>query len=299
MRWTSPSRSADRDPVADLDRPFSEQDQSGNEVADDRLQAKADADRKGAGEKGDLAEAETKEGHGHQDGGPGADIGHRRRERGAHAQIHPRLRQVASLEPSADFPRHQQAGEEEGERAQDGAGRNHHLAEVQDEIGRGHPADDVVRAGAERRQQGRGAEKQQGDTREAREQDSELLQHLGRRSERGAGQSAKCGGRRQQRREQIIEETAEQQQAGEHGSNPDHLMGKKSGHGEISGQQSRQGGREGRPGGHGNDHPGSGDRSLRRRLARAQPFGAGPTQVRQGDADHKDLHEHRHTIGGQ
>ncbi len=60
------------DPVADLDRTPGEQDQSGDEVVADRLQAEADADGQRTGDDGDVLQAEP--GEGDHTGGDGADI---------------------------------------------------------------------------------------------------------------------------------------------------------------------------------------------------------------------------------
>ena len=67
---------ADDDAVADLDRPLDQQDQARHEIVDDRLQAKADADRQGAGDDGEVGDVE-------------AGIGHRRAARRAQCRRSP------------------------------------------------------------------------------------------------------------------------------------------------------------------------------------------------------------------
>jgi hypothetical protein len=49
----------DLDPVADLERPFDEEDQSGDEVLDDVLQPEADADAERRAERGQRRRADA------------------------------------------------------------------------------------------------------------------------------------------------------------------------------------------------------------------------------------------------
>ena len=50
---------ADHDPVADLDRALDEQDEPGDEVVDDRLQAEADANRERTRHDGEVRHVEA------------------------------------------------------------------------------------------------------------------------------------------------------------------------------------------------------------------------------------------------
>jgi len=53
------ARGADLNGVANPDRPFEEQDQTGHKIVDDVLQAETDADTQAAGHESSLAEVET------------------------------------------------------------------------------------------------------------------------------------------------------------------------------------------------------------------------------------------------
>ena len=65
---------ADDDPVADADAPLPQQDQAGDEIIGDRLQAEADADRQRAGDDRQLLRIEAELGAAEQQRDEDADI---------------------------------------------------------------------------------------------------------------------------------------------------------------------------------------------------------------------------------
>ena len=100
---------ADDDAVADLDRPLDQQDQPGDEVVDDRLQAEADADRQGAGDDGEVGDVEAGIGYGQQRGQRDADVAHHRVDRIDDAGVHARLLQRLLPQPALEQPGGEQA----------------------------------------------------------------------------------------------------------------------------------------------------------------------------------------------
>ena len=92
MRLTRPSPTGKRHPVADADRPFGQQDQAGNEIVDDRLQAEADADAERAGDDGEVGEVEARRGEREARGDDVAGIGCALADRILHALVDARFR---------------------------------------------------------------------------------------------------------------------------------------------------------------------------------------------------------------
>ena len=97
-------------PVADADAALPEQNEAGDEIVGDRLQAEADADRQAAGDERELLDVEADLCAGEQDGDQRPDIAEDRADRVADARIEAGLRQKPGAEPVLDEP-----GREEGE----------------------------------------------------------------------------------------------------------------------------------------------------------------------------------------
>src|SRR5213080_2206352 len=90
------------DRIADADRPLGQQDETGYEVGDDGLQAKTDANRKRAGNQGDLLQIETESRKGNADRRDRADIAEDGDDRQLKAWLQSGSGQQLGLEPALD-----------------------------------------------------------------------------------------------------------------------------------------------------------------------------------------------------
>ena len=123
---------ADDDAVAHLDRPFDEQDKPGHEVVDDRLQAKADADRQGAGDDSKVGDVEAGVGHRQQGGDRNSGVAHHRVDGIGDARIQAGL-DGALPQPALDHPRGEQESDEQDDAEQDARERDLELADLEPE----------------------------------------------------------------------------------------------------------------------------------------------------------------------
>ena len=89
----------DGDPVADLDRTLDQQDQSRDEIVDDRLQAETDADRQRARDDGEAGDVEAGIGDGGERGDGKADVAGTGIDRVGEAGVHTPLRQCPRGKP--------------------------------------------------------------------------------------------------------------------------------------------------------------------------------------------------------
>ena len=112
MRRTKPSWPATDHPVARLDRPLDQQDDAGDHVVGDVLQAEADADRQRAQHDGEVGEVDAERADADQDGDDDADIvqagvdrlaqRHRRVDGRQHAVAHHRAHQAGEQHADAE-----------------------------------------------------------------------------------------------------------------------------------------------------------------------------------------------------
>ena len=113
MRRTKPWSGADDDPVADADAALPQQDQAGNEIVGDALQAEADADREAAGDPGEPVGVEAEpRARRDQQRDHDADIAEDRADRVLDAGVEPGARQIAVAEPVLRGARRHQDEEE-------------------------------------------------------------------------------------------------------------------------------------------------------------------------------------------
>ena len=126
---------ADHHPVADADALLPQQDQAGDEIVGDALQAEADADREAAGDPGEPvgvdAEPRSRRDQRHHD----ANVAEDGADRIVDAGVEPGARQIAFAEPGLHRPRRRQDEHERQRRRHQGRDRQRHAAEADAEIG--------------------------------------------------------------------------------------------------------------------------------------------------------------------
>ena len=112
------------------------QDQAGDEIVDDALQAETDADRQRAGDEGEFLQIEPERRAADQQGDDDADIAEDRPHRVLHARVEPGVRQKALAEPVLRGARRDHADDEAGRPRQQRRQRDRHAADGESEIGR-------------------------------------------------------------------------------------------------------------------------------------------------------------------
>ena len=116
---TMPGIGAGDHPVADLERPLGEQDQAGDEVGDDVLQAEADAERQAAGDQREVRQVDAGRRNAEQRGKQDAGIADGGADRVAHAGIDAAARHDRAVEPALEPARHEIADDENEEAGED------------------------------------------------------------------------------------------------------------------------------------------------------------------------------------
>ncbi len=156
---------ADDHPVADLDRPLDQEDDAGDEIVDDVLQAEADADGEGAGDKRKVCQVETAHGYRHHGRESYADITESRGYRVLQTRFHPCFRQHA-LGKAALQPAHEhQRDREDDQRHADVGERYRHAADLE----AGRHLDQPLRQRQDRDRPDRG------DGEDGRDQDDKIV----------------------------------------------------------------------------------------------------------------------------
>ena len=98
-------------------RALPQQDEAGDEIVGDRLQAEADADRQAAGDQGEFLHVEADLRAGQQRGDDDADIAKNRPDRVSDAGVEACLRQEPRAQPILDQPGEEHRDGEDDRRA--------------------------------------------------------------------------------------------------------------------------------------------------------------------------------------
>ena len=175
MRLTLPCSLPTHDPVADLDRPFDQQDQPGHEVVDDRLQAKADTDRQRARDNREVGDVEAGIGNGDHRREDRASVSDGCVDRIGDAGIHLRLHQHSFAQAPLDKPRCKQHRHEQRDADHDAHQRNFELTDLKAEQHRLDPIADVSAREAPLQHHQRQRDQRETDGQQAFRQPAELL----------------------------------------------------------------------------------------------------------------------------
>ena len=302
---------AQRDPVADLDRPLGQHDQARDKVLHHRLQAKANADRQRAGDPRDALQpdAQCRQPHRHRKNS--ADIAKQRGRRQLHARVQRRGWQKAGAQPVLEQAHGGQAQHHNQQRLQqrqrlelEFANRNALLQLV-------GALEQLGRPLAVRRQQQHQGQHQHQQPARARQQHGGLAPHP---EQRGRGHILLVrlrllmrlpGLRRgrawaQQGGRTVVNHHAEQIRRAQHHHGPDHLLQQKAAQRHIAQQQRQQAAHHDRSGQHQQaTEPHRAAGPLRRSIAVAQRLMAGAPGTQQGQPNqqrqrqrHQQIHRH-------
>ncbi|MNM71611.1 hypothetical protein D3C81_832800 [compost metagenome] len=255
---------ADADQVANLDRALGEQDQAGDEVLDDFLQAEADPHRQGTDDPGQVGPFHPQRRQGQEDHQGIADVGEQGAERGAHARVHVGLGQELVVQPAAqgaDQVNAQYQGQygieqvpgDDVELTQTGA------AEKRDDV-----ADQLPQSGADAAdEQGDDRQQQQPGAAEAGDQRFDLVQAPVTDAQQLFERLAAGLAGREHILAAVLEHLHQQVETGQQDKHPDHLIGDEARQRHIAGEQGNHRGDHG-DAGNGVDQPGHGRRGFRR-----------------------------------
>ena len=119
------------DPVAHLHRPFHQQDQAGDEVLHDRLQAEADAHRQRADDPGDAGQVDVQRGQGQHQHQQAAEVAEQGDDGILHARFHRRLGQQLLAQPALEHVQQHAAAHQHQHRPENVAGIDRQIAQFQ------------------------------------------------------------------------------------------------------------------------------------------------------------------------
>ncbi len=145
----------ERHPVADLDRSLDKQDEAGNEVVDDGLQAKADADRQCAGDDGKAGDVEACVRNGGQRSDGKADVAGTGVDRVGKPRLDAPFGQRSGGQPALHEARRDQDAGEQCDGGKNAGERDTHAADVEAEDCPAQPTGDLGPAESPGQQQER------------------------------------------------------------------------------------------------------------------------------------------------
>ena len=162
--------------IADADRALPQQDQPGDEVVDDGLQAETDTDRQGTGDDRQPFQAEAEIAEGDHARGDDTHVTRRGADRIPQAGIEIGRRQEGVVEPALNHPRHRKDGGEQQRRDENRRDRDRHIADVEAEKHRADGARQVGRFDTPGRQHEQDGDDDQAQPRDAVRENANLFQ---------------------------------------------------------------------------------------------------------------------------
>ena len=164
--------------VADPDGALPQEDEAGDEIVGDCLQAETDTDRQAAGDQGEFLNIEADLRAGQERGDDDSDIAKNRPDRVSDAGVQTCLRQESRAQPVLDQPGEKHRDGEHDRGADHRRQRQRDAAERKAEIGRAQRAEHVLRLHAPRLQHRRDGDHQHHHTGDALQDDGDLRERV-------------------------------------------------------------------------------------------------------------------------